>query len=107
MLIATVPSLPLALLARVLTEIRAIIIACTPIQGQVAPLGAAGAEGRRKELVEALFGEILERVGDREKEFVLRWWYDNQEELGSSLGEAQARIVRENSGLQSGILSRL
>jgi hypothetical protein len=35
---------------------------------------------RRKELLEELFGEIL-KVGDREKDVVMRWWYDVREEM--------------------------
>jgi len=38
-------------------------------------------DGRRKELVEELFKEILEKVGDREKEAVMRWWYNVRAEL--------------------------
>jgi hypothetical protein len=42
-------------------------------------------DGRRKELVEELFREILEKVGDREKGLVMRWWYDVREELVGSV----------------------
>lgn len=56
----------------------------------------------KKELVEALFAEILERVGDREKEYTLRWWYDNREglmrrrvgEAGNSQGENTHRMEK-------------
>jgi hypothetical protein len=50
------------------------------------PLHTDGDE-RRKELVEELFKEILERVGDREKETVMRWWYDIRTELLEGEGE--------------------
>ena len=36
---------------------------------------------RRKELIEALFGGLLEGVGDREKEAAIRWWYQHEGEL--------------------------
>lgn len=62
-----VPSLPLKLLPRVLEEIRTIL---TTRGG--APSGSV------KVLVDATFVEISERVGDREKELVMCWWYDNR-----------------------------
>jgi hypothetical protein len=71
-LISTLPSLPLPLLPRTLDSIRSIVLSL--------PLHTDGDE-RRKELVEELFKEILERVGDREKETVMRWWYDVRAEL--------------------------
>jgi hypothetical protein len=63
-LISTVPSLPLKLLPRVLQEIRNILMA---------------PGGKVKELADAMFVEISQRVGDREKEYVMRWWYDNRD----------------------------
>jgi len=74
-LISTIPSLPLSLLPRILDEARAIIVE-RPSAG-----ADEEAAARKKELVQALFDEILENVGDREKEFALRWWYDHREEL--------------------------
>ena len=50
---------------RVLDEIRNNIV-------------AVGEQGERKELIDALFAEILENVGDREKEVSMRWWYTNR-----------------------------
>ncbi|KAG5220148.1 Peroxisomal biogenesis factor [Salix suchowensis] len=80
MIISTIPFLPLDLLPRVLDEIRAIII-----QGRKrhfdlgsTPARLADREARRKELNQALLSEILEGVGDLEKDFVMRWWYDNR-----------------------------
>jgi hypothetical protein len=61
-LISAVPALPLALLPRVLEEIRAAVLT----------------SARAKDLVDAAFVEIAERVGDREKELAMRWWYDNR-----------------------------
>ncbi|KAF5369431.1 hypothetical protein D9758_002821 [Tetrapyrgos nigripes] len=47
-------------------------------------------EKQRDEIVKALYREILERVGDREKEVVVRWWYENLEVLGGAPGAAAA-----------------
>ncbi|KAJ7264013.1 hypothetical protein B0H12DRAFT_1102480 [Mycena haematopus] len=64
-LVSVVPSLPLDLLPRVLEEIKTVL---TTAQSEKAA-----------ELVDATFVEISERVGDREKELVLRWWYKNRD----------------------------
>ncbi|KAJ7163306.1 hypothetical protein C8R46DRAFT_1102948 [Mycena filopes] len=66
-LISVVPALPLKLLPRVLEEIGSAILAKSGDTGAL-----------KKELVEATFVEISERVGDREKEVVMRWWYDRR-----------------------------
>ncbi|KAG1733052.1 uncharacterized protein EDB91DRAFT_1150240 [Suillus paluster] len=60
-LISCVPSVPLALLPRLLDPIRSVI-------------EAAHEEQRKTELIDALFAEIKERVGDREKGYMVRWW---------------------------------
>ncbi|KAJ7164653.1 hypothetical protein C8R43DRAFT_1086103 [Mycena crocata] len=70
-LVSIVPSLPLKLLPRVLEEIKAILTT-----GGSAAQSDGG--GKVREVVDATFLEISERVGDREKEFVMRWWYDNR-----------------------------
>jgi hypothetical protein len=70
-LISTVPSLPLTLLPRVLDNIRMIITRHS--DGE-----------RKKELIQALFDDIVEKVAEREKEFAMRWWHDNREALGGS-----------------------
>ena len=78
-LIATVPSLPLPLMLHVLDRIRDIILEKDlPCAGS--DTGNAPRE-RKAELVDALFREILERVGDGEKEVAMGWWYANLEEL--------------------------
>ncbi|KIM89224.1 hypothetical protein PILCRDRAFT_768547 [Piloderma croceum F 1598] len=77
-LISTLPSLHLPLLSCTLESIRSIVLSL--------PLHTDGDE-RRKELVEELFKEILEKVGDREKETVMRWWYDVRAELLGDGGE--------------------
>lgn len=61
MLVSTIPALPLALLPWVLANIRDIMM-----REDRAEL--------KKELLHALFQEMLVKVGDAEKEFVIRWW---------------------------------
>ncbi|KAG1749199.1 hypothetical protein EDB19DRAFT_1681290 [Suillus lakei] len=60
-LVSCVSSVPLALLPRLLDPIRSFI-------------DAAHGEQKRQELIDALFAEIKECVGDREKEYIIRWW---------------------------------
>jgi len=60
-LISCVPSVPLALLPRLLDPIRSAI-------------DTTHEDHKKRELIEALFVEIKERVGDREKEYMVRWW---------------------------------
>ncbi|KAF8630899.1 hypothetical protein AX17_005257 [Amanita inopinata Kibby_2008] len=91
-LIATVSSLPLPLMLRVLDEIGEIMVPHAQMghQSQLdASLDRVDEKARdnideehRNELVDALFAEILEQVGDREKEAAMRWWYANRERLG-------------------------
>ncbi|KAJ7212294.1 hypothetical protein GGX14DRAFT_448608, partial [Mycena pura] len=78
-LISVVPSLPLKLLPRVLEEIRVILT----MHGSA----KSDSSGRAKELVDASFAEISERVGDREKEFVMHWWYDNRKSFFNGTDE--------------------
>jgi hypothetical protein len=87
-LIATVPSLPLPLMLHVLDRIRDIILekdlssVCSDIDGNSNEKGDS-TPPRKAQLVDALSREILERVGDMEKEAVMKWWYANLEELRS------------------------
>jgi hypothetical protein len=60
-LISCVPSVPLALLPRLLDPIRSF-------------MDAAQDEKNRQELIDALFEEMKVRVGDKEKEYMIRWW---------------------------------
>jgi hypothetical protein len=87
-LISMVSSLPLSLMSRVLEEIRTILSA-QPDSDEVTEESA----GRRRELVEALFSEFLEGVGDREKEAAIRWWYQHRPMLisGEEKGEEEGR----------------
>jgi len=41
---------------------------------------------RKKELLEALFSEILEKIGDCEKEAAMKWWYTYRPVLVSESG---------------------
>ncbi|TFK68447.1 hypothetical protein BDN72DRAFT_681562 [Pluteus cervinus] len=109
-LISTVSSLPLPLLARVLEEVRIIIVAYQGSDSGAAPARRPRVKDKgrhsdkakaeqlgklRSELVEALFTEILEKVGDREKEEAMRWWYDHREKLVA--GDRKAlTVVGEN-----------
>ena len=81
-LISMVSSLPLLLMSRVLEEIR-ITLTAQPDSEESA--------GRRKELVEALFAEFLEGVGDREKEAAIRWWYQHRPMLISATREEEKK----------------
>lgn len=94
-LISTLPSLPLALLPEVLDSIKNII------------LGLEDA-GERKELTEDLFAEILERVGDREKEFVMHWWFNEKGRLlAGNVQESEVGKKDEVSSKDTAIASRL
>ena len=85
MLISTISSLPLALMLRALEEARRLITAY-PADSDADGVGAVDAEeetgkGGKAELLEALFDELLEKTGDREKETAMRWWYKYRPEL--------------------------
>lgn len=58
---------------RVLDEIRGII-------------RNVGEPHERKELTDALFAEILEAVGDQEKEASMRWWHTNLPSMAQTDG---------------------
>jgi len=116
MLISTVSSLPLTLMLRALDEIRIIIAAHSRRSGSRDGSGvdddnkdeAAQWEerkGRKKELLEALFGEILEKIGDREKEAAIKWWYKYRPALISESGD-HGETVREGQQ-QQGPLGRV
>ena len=88
-LIATVPSLPLPLMLHVLDRIRDIILE-KDLSSVCSDIGAISNEKRdstpperKAQLVDALSREVIERVGDMEKEAVMKWWYAHLEELRS------------------------
>ena len=85
MLISTISSLPLPLMLRALEETRRLITAY-PTDSDAEGMAALDAEeetgkGGKAELLEALFNELLEKTGDREKETAMRWWYKYRPEL--------------------------
>ena len=91
-LISMVSSLPLLLMSRVLEEIRIMLLTTTSDAPQPADSDEENAAGpRRKELVEALFAEFLEGVGDREKEAAIRWWYQHRPMLISGWEEEKEK----------------
>ncbi|KAJ8463554.1 hypothetical protein ONZ45_g17536 [Pleurotus djamor] len=77
MLISSIPCLPPNLLPRVLDEIRSILIRNARTSSDTGSSTPKRME-RYNELVKALLAEIVEGVGDREKDFVMRWWHDNR-----------------------------
>ena len=70
MLVSSLPTIPLRLLPRGLEETRKCI-------------ASEGDKGRREELVGEVLKEILERVGDREKVIVMKWWQNNRDSFSS------------------------
>lgn len=118
-LISTIASLPLPLMIRALEEIRYIITAQTRSDGGVPGVGDDVETEKKKELVDALFTEILEGVGDREKESAMRWWYANRQKLAWNVGDntityAEGKGMKkmevagqEEDQSASGVVSRL
>lgn len=91
-LVATVPSVSLTLLPRLLTEVKGVVISLSvpPVsltqpqpQPQTQPYDALATRigEMRAELVEALFQAISRDVGDAEKDYVITWWYGHREEV--------------------------
>lgn len=77
-LIATLPSVSLVLLPRLLEAIHTQVLQNVSVE-------------RRSELVDAMFKEILENIGDQEKEYAMRWWYDHREAMGAEYISYPAR----------------
>ena len=65
-MVSSLPTIPLRLLPRVLEEIKECIL-------------GEDDKNRREELTGEVLKEILERVGDREKVIVMKWWQDNRD----------------------------
>jgi hypothetical protein len=57
----------------------------------------------RWELVRDVFKEILENVGDREKEYCLRWWEEQRDALEGSIEveNDKEKRIREASSVPS------
>ena len=109
MLISTISSLPMTVMLRVLDEIYIIInaysysysssLAPSPRDQKAALVEikmkkvhsrTPSSERKRrrrkeKELLEDLFSEILEKIGDRKKEAAMKWWYTYRPILISNL----------------------
>ena len=66
-LISCLPSVPFILLPRALSAVKDAI--------DNMPDNTS-----RKELIEALFREIVENIGDAEKEYVVHWWNERRAE---------------------------
>jgi hypothetical protein len=76
-LISALPSLPLKLLPRGLEEMKSFIVSEID-------------EERKKELVDAVLKETLERVGDQEKVIVMSWLLDNSDSFrGDRTGDTK------------------
>jgi len=82
-LISAIPSLPLKLLPRALEEIKSIITRCNHDSERQSSSSSVVMSwtNKQNELVDALFDEILGKVGDREKEYVMQWWHDHRREF--------------------------
>ena len=94
-LISSLPSLPLALLPRALSAVGDVIEG-TPD------------DASRKELVEALFREIMENVGDAEKEYVVRWWNEQRAKWSTAGLDLAAHDEERSEGAKgSKIVPRL
>ena len=93
-LISGLPSLPLALLPQALSAVKDVIDG-TPN------------DANRKELVEAVFQEIMENVGDAEKEYVVRWWNERRVEWSAAGLDPAVHEVRRPGTKGFGIVSRL
>ena len=103
MLISTISSLPVTIMLRALDEVYRIITSAYSSPSPSRDGGGGGGvvdngnneEGsqrserrkrRKKELLEALFSEILEKIGDCEKEAAMKWWYTYRPVLVSESG---------------------
>ena len=105
MLISTISSLPVTFMLRALDEVYNIIISAysysSPSPSQDGGSGGVVDNGnkegsqqserkrRKKELLEALFSEILEKIGDCEKEAAMKWWYTYRPVLVSESGHVE------------------
>ncbi|KAJ3862354.1 hypothetical protein EV359DRAFT_45356 [Lentinula novae-zelandiae] len=73
-LIACVSALPLSLLGRFFEEIDGVLRVDRESQDSEDMAASTMQDQNRTELIQALFRELSQMVGDREKEYVLRWW---------------------------------
>ncbi|KAL5520027.1 hypothetical protein ACEPAG_1687 [Sanghuangporus baumii] len=81
-LISLIPNVSLVLLPRVLGEIERVV------DGELEP-------GRRRVLIENVFEEILERVGDAEREVAMRWWFQCSRKWGGPEGRQSHELLKQ------------
>ena len=93
-LVSTVPSVSLVLLPRLLESVRGVVTAIARGEG-------------REELVRALFQEIATRVGDEEKEYATRWWYEHKGELLGGVGTTDEKVEVKGKGKARELVARL
>ncbi|THV03890.1 hypothetical protein K435DRAFT_835673 [Dendrothele bispora CBS 962.96] len=77
-LVSCLSALPVHLLERALEECKRVLM-LPHFGGSGGDADDEDREGdgeRREALIQALYKEILEKVGDREKDVVVKWWYD-------------------------------
>ncbi|KAI6030700.1 hypothetical protein F5J12DRAFT_918847 [Pisolithus orientalis] len=91
-LVSSVSSLPLDLLSRALLEVDGIIE------------GVENDDIKRDELLEALFQEIINNVGDAEKEFAVCWWNERRVKWAHRTRLAIARQRRTEKDEEDDIL---
>ena len=60
--------------------------------------------GRKKELLETLFSEVLEKIGDCEEEAAMTWWYTYRPVLISVSGDVDGGGGKGEEGLLGTIL---
>jgi hypothetical protein len=98
-LISCLASLPLGLLTRALEEVRLILETAPRVE-----------RDDRKELVAALHVAIRDEIGDMQKPYAMRWWYDNREKFGLEM-ESDAKMGMKNGEVilqtESPVSSRL
>ena len=104
MLISSISALPMTIMLRALDEVY-IIISAYSYSSSPSRDDSSGADdgniregseqserqGRKKELLEALFSEILEKIGDCEKEAAMKWWYTHRRVLASESGRVNGQ----------------
>ena len=116
MLISTISSLPTTIMLRALDEVYIIISAysySSPSRDDSGVNDGNNKEGsqqserkggRKKELLEALFSEILEKISDCEKEAAIKWWYTYRPVLISESGHVDGGGGKGKEGLLGTIL---
>lgn len=101
-LISTLSALPLSLLPGVLHEIRTMLVGMGDEPREAVDGRADEEDSDKDELVQALYREILEGVGDREKEFMIRWWVEMKDGLGAVFVLAPDDVVEKALGKGKG-----